>query len=91
MSRPKAPVPDYKLTIYLPRATYEQARDYLFSPLERRIPHGRWKQFITDLIGGFFAEETLDLAPYIDGLPSGIYLVRGKKSVIDELKEKLEG
>ncbi len=89
MPREKAPVPDYKLTIYLPRATYEQARDYLYSPLERRVPHGRWKHFINDLITGLFSDTQIDLGLWIKGLPTNLFLLRGKTETISQLTQHL--
>lgn len=57
---------------------------YLFSPLEGRVPKGRYQEFLLARIQEYRTWKKLDLTPF--GLPGTI---AGPKDSIDALERKL--
>lgn len=59
----------------------------LFSPLEGRVPHGKYQEFIIARIVEFFASKRLDLEPF--GYPQGYYIT-GPKEMVDEVEVRMK-
>ena len=89
---PKRPniVPSQQLNVALPLPIFTQLSAYLFSELETRVPHGAYSRFISERIRTYFAEKTLDLAPFINGDP-GAFIVSGSPEAIMQLERALKG
>lgn len=49
MARPKKSDTPKKVSIYLPEPIYDQLSLILWSPVERRVPHGEWSRFFEQL------------------------------------------
>lgn len=49
MARPKKADTPIKVSIYLPEPIYDQLALILWSPVERRVPHGEWSKFFENL------------------------------------------
>lgn len=50
MSRPRAPIRTHRLEIQLPEPLYARLALLLYSPTERRVPHGEWSRFFEKLL-----------------------------------------
>ena len=77
-----------KLTLSLPETWRTRLDLQLFSPLEGRVPQGRYQEFFLERLQEFFNYRKLDLAPY--GFPAG-YEVRGPRDMIEALERRLKG
>ena len=76
-----------KLTLSLPETWRTRLDLQLFSPLEGRVPQGRYQEFFLERLQEFFNYRKLDLAPY--GLPPGYYIT-GPHEMIAALEAKLK-
>jgi len=81
-------IPSQQLNVALPLPVYTQLTAHLYSPLEGRVPHGAYSRFLTDLLREQFAGKSLDLAPWVVGVP-GAFVVHGTAEAIRELKYRL--
>lgn len=75
-----------QLCLKLPESVYAQLTMHLFSPLEGRVPFGKYQEFFIERIREFFAARRLDLSPY--GM-SG--MVIGPQETIEMIEQKLKG
>lgn len=90
MPKPRNIVPTRMLNVALPLPVFAQLTLHLNSDVEGRVPHGAYSQFLSEIIKAHFAAAELDLAPWLpDGVPPGVYVVRGAAETIEALKGKL--
>lgn len=89
MPKPRNIIPPTKLTFSLPQDLRARLDLYLFSEVENRVPHGAYQDFLGELIREALDGETLDLAPFVTGLPPGTALVKGAGRTIDTLRRIL--
>lgn len=88
MSRRPNLIPSIYLNLALPLDVHSKLSAHLFSPLEGRVPLGRYSSFITERVrealdGGF-----LDLAPW-GKAPPGAFILHGTPEAIEHLKTLL--
>lgn len=76
------------LTLTLPLSVRQRLDEHLYSPLERRVPHGAYVQFFTTLLNERFAWRGLDLSAAFGAEP-GRHIVRCSPETLALLKEKL--
>ena len=88
MSRRKNLIPSIYLNLALPLDVHTRLSAHLFSPLEGRVPLGRYAAFITERVREAFEAAEVDLAPWL-GSPSGAFLVRGTPEAIEHLTNLL--
>lgn len=88
MSRPKSAIPSVLLNVALPQDVHTQLSLFLYSDLEQRVPFGAYQRFLSSLIRGFFADTSLDLAPWL-GVPPGAFVIRGPREAIAALERHL--
>ena len=89
MPNPRKPIPSYHLSIAVPQEVAAQLKLHLYSEAEQRVPYAAQQRFIVQRMREFFEHRSLDLAPYLQGVPPGS-AVRGPKEVVDALQLKLE-
>lgn len=82
-------IPSVPLSLMLPMDIRAKVDAILYSDLEQRVPHGAYQKFFLELIRGFFETKELDMSPYL-GTPPGVYIIRGRPYIIDELRRKLQ-
>lgn len=75
----------------LPESIWAWLHLHLHSDIEGRIPQGKISQFFISRIREYRENQYLDLAPYIPGLETGAFTVRGSDEAIRRLKMRLEG
>jgi len=78
--------PVTRLELKLPESLRARIDLLLFSPLEGRVPQGKYQEFFVSRIKEFFDHRRLDLTPY--GFPTG-YFVVGPKEMLDALERSL--
>lgn len=88
MKRPNA-IPSQPLNVALPLPLYTKLGAHLYSELEGRVPHGGFSRFMIDLLQGYFANQSLDLAPFAGTTP-GACIVQGAPETIKLLQTLLE-
>lgn len=88
MSRRPNPVPSQQLNLALPFDVHSKLTLHLYSELEQRVPHGAYSRFLVERMRQFFAEEHLDLAPYIGSEPEA-FIISGPPQAIAALKKRL--
>ena len=74
------------LLVRIPESVYTKLSLHLFSPLEGRVPYGKYREFIIERVNEYFDWKRLDLAPF--GFPAG-YFIAGPEDMISKVKEKL--
>ena len=89
MSKRPNTIPSQQLNVALPLPLYTQLSARLYSELEGRVPHGAYSRFMVDLLRGDFADEVLDLAPFVGSIP-GAFIIQGSPEAIKALKQLLE-
>lgn len=82
-------IPSKQLNVALPLPMYVKLSAHLFSELEGRVPHGAYSRFLLDLLQVHFAEQALDLAPFVGSVP-GTLQVTGTREAIAALTKVLE-
>ena len=82
-------IPSIQLNVALPKTSYDQLTNYLYSPLEGKVPLGSYQSFLTARIREFFTETSLDLALVIPSLPPSVRTVHGSPEAIAQLKTLL--
>ena len=85
MSRRPNAVPTVPLNTVLPLDVHTKLTLQLYSDLEGRVPHGKYSEFLTKLLREAWAEQSLDLAPWL-GCAAGALQVRGTPEAITRLK-----
>lgn len=90
MSRRPNPIPSLQLNVALPLDVHTRLSAHLYSELEQRVPHGAYQKFLVELIRERFDGSALDLAPFIEGLPAGVFRVSGTVEAIACLRMQLE-
>lgn len=88
MARRPNPIPSEQLNVALPLDVHTRLSAELYSDLEGRVPHGAYSRFLVELLRRHFAEQSLDLAPWL-GAPAGAFVVSGNPETIIRLKEIL--
>lgn len=61
MPRPRHTDPPTRLELKLPQSLREKIDEYLFSPLEGRVPYSAYTSFFSGLVQKFFAEKNQDV------------------------------
>lgn len=89
MPRHKSLIPSEYLRVALPLDVHTRLVAELFSPLEGRVPLGAYSKKLSTLLREDAQGKTLDLAPYRQGVPSGVLFVRGSVEAIDCLTQLL--
>ena len=82
-------IPSIQLNVALPKTAYDQLTDYLYSPLEGKVPLGSYQSFLTARIREFFTDQSFDLALMVPDLPPSVRTVHGTPEAIAQLKEIL--
>jgi len=82
-------IPSKQLNVALPLPMYLQVSGHLYSELEGRVPHGAYSRFLLDRLQVYFAEQSVDLAPYVGSAP-GTLQITGTPEAIAALKRVLE-
>lgn len=82
-------IPSKPLNVALPLPLLVKLSSHLYSDLEGRVPHGAYSRFMIDLLQVHFAEQPLDLAPYVGSAP-GTLQVTGTPEAIAALARRLE-
>jgi hypothetical protein len=82
-------IPSKQLNVALPLPMYVKISSYLYSDLEGRVPHGAYSRFMLDLLQVYFAEQSLDLAPFVGSVP-GTLQVTGTPEAIAALTKVLQ-
>jgi len=88
MPRPRNLEPSIPLKLKLPESVRVRLDLHLFSPLEGRVPQGRYQEFFIDRIKEFFDWKRLDLAPFGFGIG---YYIAGPREMIEALERRLKG
>lgn len=88
MSGKPSLIPFVALNTTLPVPLRARLDEWLYSPLERRVPKGAYQAFFIARITEFFNESHLDLAPFLGTFP-GEAVVRGPKDAIEALNTLL--
>lgn len=89
MPKPRNLVPTVHFHIKLPEPLHALMTLHLFSEIEGRVPHGKYMDFVSALIKGYFESARMDLAPWT-GQPAGIFEVSGSPESVALLKKTLE-
>lgn len=79
-----------QLVLKLPTSWYTRVKLLLFSPLEGRVPQGKYQEFFIERLKDYFETESLDLAPYIPGCSSDVHVIRGTPAALNALRIRLE-
>ncbi len=87
--KPKNLIPSQPLNVALPLPLYTKLGAHLYSELEGRVPHGAYSRFMINLLQGYFAHQSLDLAPYAGTQPGGAQ-VTGSPEAIAILQRLLD-
>jgi len=82
-------IPSKQLNVALPLPLMTRLAAHLYSDLEGRVPHGAYSRFLINLLQVHFAEQALDLAPYVGSEP-GTLQVTGTPEAIIALTRRLE-
>ena len=82
-------IPSIMLNVALPQTVHTQLSLHLYSELEGRVPLGAFQRFFVERIREFFAEKTLDLAPYIVGACPGALQVHGTPEAVEQVRRLL--
>jgi len=90
MSRRPNPIPSVQLNVALPLDVHTRLSAHLYSELEQRVPFGAYQRFLVELIRERFDGRSLDLAPFIAGLPADVFRVSGTAEAIECLRLQLE-
>ena len=90
MSRRPNLQPHVKLNLSLPEDLHSRLTLHLYSDLEMKVPLGAYQAFFTERIREFFAERSLDLAPWAGTTPN-CFIVRGLPQTLEVLKRTLRG
>ena len=89
MSRRPNPIPSVQLNVALPLDVHTRLSAHLSSELEQRVPFGAYQRFLVELIRERFDGKSLDLAPFLEGVPADTFRVSGTTEAILALKYKL--
>ncbi len=89
MPRKAAVTPFVHIHTTIPANLATQLELFLFSEVEGCVPRGAYQAFLVERLKEFFAQTTLDLAPYTGNIP-GVYIVRGSSETIELLQHNLE-
>lgn len=87
--QPIVPVRAMRVTVTVPRDLWVRLTLSLFSPLEGRVPYGRYAEWLANAIREYFERETFDLAPYLSTLPE-VHCIRAKPETVRALRAFLE-
>jgi len=88
MSRHPNLIPSKQLNLALPVDIHAKLSLHLYSELEQRVPHGAYSRFLVERTRLFFADEHLDLAPYLGSEPEA-FIISGSPQAIAALKRRL--
>lgn len=70
MGRPLSPIPKSRLEIWLALDLRARLDLELVSPLEGRVPHGKYREFFEELLRKHFAEkDSVPLVEAIEAIP----------------------
>lgn len=89
MPRPRSLIARRPLKTHIDESLLARLDLLLFSESEQRVPVGAYRDFFEARLREFFSDKRLDLAPYLQTMPSEC-VVRGADTAIARLKEKLE-
>lgn len=89
MPRPRNLIPASPLEVSLPEDIRARLDLHLWSDLEQRVPHGAYKEFITERLREFFAADRLDIAAWA-GSPPGAFVLFGPPEAIASLRRLLQ-
>lgn len=90
MPRRPAITPNVRLHTTLPPDISARLDLWLFSEAEGRVPKGAYQEFFVARTLEFFAEKTLDLAPFLGSAP-GEFVVRAPVATLAALLARLKG
>lgn len=90
MSRRRNLVPTVRVEVHLPEDLYTRMKLQLFSELEQKVPLGAYQEFFSARLREYFAERSLDLAPWANTTPN-CFIVRGLPQTLEVLKRTLKG
>lgn len=77
--------PPVPLTLKLPETIRTRLDLCLYSPLEGRVPQGKYQEFFLERINEYFEQRSLDLSEF--GFAPGS-VIKGPKQVIDALRQR---
>lgn len=80
--------PPTRTEITLPESMRVRLDLILSSPLEGRVPKGKYREFWMTRLSEFFSSKRLDLTPF--GFAPGFY-VFGPREMVDALEKALKG
>lgn len=86
MPRPKNAIPSESINLHLSGDLKGRLDLHLVSESSAKIPQGAYQRFFSERLYEFFEWGSIDLAPYVVGLPAGSVL-RGPKALIKLLEE----
>lgn len=78
--------PPVSLELMLPQTVRTRLDLVLYSPLENRVPKGKYQEFFLTLLNDWWESRSLDLSEF--GFPPGS-VVKATKPVIDALRQRL--
>lgn len=90
MPKPAAIEPNKHLNTTLPPDLRTKMDLLLWSPSEGRVPRAAYQKFLTERLNEYFANKSLDLAPYLGSLP-GELTVQGNEHTLTRLANHLKG
>lgn len=91
MPKPKNLIPTEKLHVALSLPLHQRMTAHLWSEAESRVPHGAYQAFLEQRIREYFGQRTIDIAPFVVGMPAATFHITGTAESLEQLINALKG